>query len=593
MYEQVQLGFWDGAGIIGYFLLLLGIGFYFKKFSEKGIENYFLAGRNLPGWANGFSAAATAMNADVAPTYCGMAVISGVFIYWFFISRFGLALMIAAVLFAVFWHKLGLFTSPEFYEIRFRGKIATIMRSWIAFRSAFISIVAWTGAGLLGLHKILKPTLGWSQLTTFSIVIPIVIIYVFLSGYVGVVFSDVLQSIIIMISYLILCGAVLIDFNGPSGLFTSLVETHGQAVVRWHPPLQHELLGLVGIIAWTIGTAIGYGGDAAPMGAAMEGQRIFSSKSHRDASKMYVWALVILMALLTFLTLPALGAMVKWPGLYTGELNKETAFGLLIAHYMPPGILWLAIAGLTASIMSTIDSNLNFGSQVVVNDIYKRFIKTDKPERHYLFVGRLVIFLIMFLSLFVALQAKNVIDIAIFMLGLSSAELTANWAQWWWWRFNAQARVTASFGGPLIFILVKFVFLPALSSYWHILISIGLTTVAWFSVALLTDPDDQEILVEFYEKITPLGKWQPIAEKSNIGEIKHVSILKGIGVATLGMMAISSGAIMISQIYIGRWFFVLILLPILIILASISIKLYRKYIAKLEGRLQLADPEKD
>src|SRR6056297_3458324 len=234
MYEQVQLGFWDGAGIIGYLVLLLGMGFYFKKYSEKGIENYFLAGRDLPGWMNGFSAAATAMNADVAPTYCGMAVVSGVFIYWFFISRFGLALMIAAVLFAVFWHKLGLFTSPEFYEIRFSGKIATTMRSWIAFRSAFISIVAWTGAGLLGLHKILKPTLGWSQITTFGIVIPVVIIYVFLSGYVGVVFSDVIQTIIILISYIILCGAVLIDFNGPSGLFNALVETHGQSVVQWH-----------------------------------------------------------------------------------------------------------------------------------------------------------------------------------------------------------------------------------------------------------------------------------------------------------------------------------------------------------------------
>jgi len=586
MYEQVQLGFWDGAGIIGYLVLLLGMGFYFKKYSEKGIENYFLAGRNLPGWMNGFSAAATAMNADVAPTYCGMAVVSGVFIYWFFISRFGLALMIAAVLFAVFWHKLGLFTSPEFYEIRFSGKIATTMRSWIAFRSAFISIVAWTGAGLLGLHKILKPTLGWSQLTTFGIVIPVVIIYVFLSGYVGVVFSDVIQTIIILISYIILCGAVLIDFNGPSGLFNALVETHGQSVVQWHPPMHHELLGLTGIIAWTIGTAIGYGGDAAPMGGAMEGQRIFSSKSRREASKMYIWALIILMALLTFLTLPALGAMVRWPGLYTGEVNKETAFGLLIAHYMPPGILWLAIAGLAASIMSTIDSNLNFGSQVFVNDIYKRFIKSDKSDQHYLFVGRIVIFVIMLLALFVALRAKNVIDIAIFMLGISSAELTANWAQWWWWRFNAKARITASFGGPLIFILVKFIFFANLSAYWHVLISIGLTTVAWVTVALATSPDNEELLIKFYKRILPLGRWKPIADKAEVEKINPVSIWKGLGIALLGMLAISSGAILISQLYIGRWSLVKLLIPIVIILSVFAIKFYRAYMDKLEHRLK-------
>ena len=584
MLEQVHLADWDIVGIIAYLLVLLGIGFYFKKFSEKGIENFFLAGRRLPGWVNGVSAAATAMNADVAPTYCGMTVISGLFIYWFFISRFGLALMTAAVLFAVFWWRLKLFTSPEFYEIRFSGKLATAMRIWIAFRSAFISIVAWTGAGLLGLHKVLHPTLGWSQMTTFSIVIPVVLVYVFLSGYIGVVFSDVLQSLIVMLSYVVLCVAVLVDFGGPAGLYHSLVATFGTNVVRWFPPMNHEMLGLVGIIAWTVGTAIGYGGDAAPMGGAMEGQRIFSSKTAREASKMYIWALVVLFVMLSLLTMPALGAMVRWPGLHTGEINRELSFGLLISRYMPPGLLWLAIAGMAASIMSTIDSNLNFGSQVFVSDIYHRFLRPAATDRHYMLVGRIVIFVIMALSILVAVTATNVIDIAVFMLGLSSAELSANWAQWWWWRFNSKARIAASFGGPIIFVLVKYVFLSQAGAYWQVLISIGLTTLLWIAISLLTRPDDETTLLEFYRRARPLGFWGPIARKAGHPQQDGRPILQGFSIAFIGMLAVASGAMAAFHLFVGRWLFGGGAAIVSVLLTMLFRPLYRNFMNRLESR---------
>ena len=103
---------------------LIGMGLYFRKFAQAGLENYFLAGRKMPGWLTGVSYAATCMNADVAPTYCGLTVVCGVFICWWYISRFGLALMIGALLFAVFWRRLKIFTSPEFYEFRFAGPAA-------------------------------------------------------------------------------------------------------------------------------------------------------------------------------------------------------------------------------------------------------------------------------------------------------------------------------------------------------------------------------------------------------------------------------------------------------------------------------------
>ncbi len=584
MTESITLSRLDIAVVVLYMLVVLGIGLYFRKFSSTDIEHFFLAGRKLPGWMNGISYAVTCMNAEVAPAYCGMTVISGIFVCWWYFSRFGLALMIGAVLFAVFWRRLELFTAPEFYEVRYSGKVGTIMRSWVTIRSAFIAVVAWTGAGLLGMHKIVGTVFGWSRALTFSVVIPAILFYVLLSGYMGVVFTDVLQTVVLIIAGLVLCGAVLVDFGGPAGLYEALVSTHGSSVVSWHPPADHEMLGLLGILAWIIGTAIGYGGDVSPMAGAMEGQRILSCKNSREASRMYIWTEVMLFIMLLVVTLPALGAMVRWPGLYTGEINKETAYGLLIAHYLPHGLLGLAIVSMAASIMSTVDSNLNFGSQVFLSDIYRRFIRPGMSQAHYMNVGRAVMFVIMGLALIVASNAVNLIDIAVFMLGLSSAEISANWGQWWWWRFNGKARLAASLGGPVIFIVVKYLLFRSMGAYVHILISITVTTILWISIALLTKPDDEERLISFYRKASPLGFWGPIARKAGRTPEDRISIAKGLVLACIGTVAVATGILAASELFVGKWGIAGLFALVCVVAAGLFIPRFRRLLTSFEKR---------
>ena len=397
----------DYLVLAAYMASLVAVGFHYRKHAQKDLESYFLADRKMPGWLAGFSYAATCMNSDAITAYCGMTVISGIFICWWYISRFGLALMIGALLFAVFWRRLHIFTSPEFYEFRFVGAPALTMRSWVSIRSAFIAVVAWTGSGLLGIHKVLNPMLGWEKWETYLVVIPVLLLYVLLSGYVGVVVTDFIQSWVMIAAAFILMGAVWIDFGGPSGLYDSLVSQFGTSVVTWHPPSSHEYLGVIGIIAWTVGTAVGYGGDVAPMAGAMEGQRLLSCKNAREASKMYIWTAVVLFFLLAVTTMPALGAMCKWPGLHDGQINKELAYGMLLKEYLPAGLLGLAVSGLAAAIMSTVSSNLNFGAQVFLNDVYKRSIVPTAPMSHYMNVGRIVMFAIMGMAILVATVAEN------------------------------------------------------------------------------------------------------------------------------------------------------------------------------------------
>lgn len=565
LFDSTQLSWLDWSVLGLYFGGLLFLGFLLRKQSGDDLEGYFLAGRKLPGWLNGFSYAATCMNADVAPAYCGMTVVTGAFICWFYFARFGLALMIAALLFAGLWRRLNLRTSPEFYELRFSGSPALTMRSWVALRSALIALPAWTGAGLLGLHKISSPLLEWSMFTTLAVVIPVILFYVLASGYVGVVTSDFFQTLIIIGSSILLMIIVLVDFGGPTQLYAALEQSAGPEAASVFPPIGHEVLGLIAIAAWTMGTAIGYGGDAAPMAGAMEGQRILSCRNEREAAKMYVWTAVILFLLLATLTLPALAAMVHWPEVRTAE-QKELAYGMLMARYLPPGLLGLALSAVLASIMSTVSSNMNFGAQVLVNDVYQRSLVKKAPLQHYLLMGKLFSAGILMLGILVAIAATNVIQISIFMLGLSSAELTANWAQWWWWRFNGWARLTASLGGPVIFLLNKlFVFpnpwfeFPNLldfgphNDYMVIFVSMGMTLVAWVTVAWLTPPEPMSHLVDFYRRARPYGLWRPVAEAAGEPLPPKGRIAIGFAVAPFGTIMVATGILTLSLAYLGRW----------------------------------------
>jgi solute:Na+ symporter, SSS family len=580
--------FLDYSIVVLYLLALLGMGFYLRRFAAGSLENFFLAGRKMPGWANGVSYAATMINTDVAPAYCAWTVGTGVFVAWLYFSRFGLALMIGAILFAVFWRHLALFTSPEFYEIRFRGKVGTILRSWIAFRSAFIAIVAWTGAGLIGISKVVGPVLHWSKLETMLVIIPVLMTYVLMSGYLGVVATDVFQSAIIILGSVVLCVAVLVDFGGPSQLLGQLTQGLGDSVVGNIPPIDHAELGLIAIIAWTIGTSLGYGGDAAPMAGAVEGQRILSCKSPREASKMYIVSEFTLFAMLVIMTLPALGALAHQPALATASrADREMVFGQLLSQYMPAGLLGLQIAAMLAAVMSTVSSNLNFGAQVFVNDIYRRHLHKDGTEKHYLRVGRWTMVLIMGLGILVAWNAESLITLAVFMLGLSSAEYAANWAQWWWWRFNKWGRLTASFGGPLIFVLVKFVLFPDAGEYAHVLLAIFLTTLSWLLVTLLTRPDEEEALKEFYTRAKPFGLWGPVrrtVESAGI-QVVRFPILKGLGLALLGVSWVGCVILSLSDVYVGRFLAAGFLAVAGIAGGLLFLVLYRKYMDILEKQV--------
>jgi len=540
--------------IAAYMAVILFITIRSRRFAGKSLENYFLAGRNMPGWMTGISYAASMLSADSAVGYGGLVAVTGIYACWIYLSRFGLALFIGGVLFAVYWRRLNTFTTLEFYETRFEGMPGALMRFWLAFRTSLIAMVAWTGISLLALVKISHPVLGWSKTETLALALPLSLLYVLLSGYLGVVLSNLVQILVMVSGALILAWRVLFAAGGPAVLASHLTALSGAPLASF-PPASDAVFPVGACIAWLIGSSIGYGGDAAPMSGAVEGQRILSSRNAKEACRMYVVAEVVLFTLVWLVSVPCLAAAVMWPQLRNGGLDRELAYGMLMTRFLTPGLLGLVYVAMLGGIISVVGDNLNFGSQVLLNDIYRRYLVKHASERHYLIAGRASVFLILGLALVVVYKVIFVFDVAIFMVGLSAAEMSANWAQWWWWRFNGWGRVAASFGGGLFYICVALLW-PGLPWWNRMFLAMAVSTAVWIAATFLTAPERKELLVAFYRRAQPLGAWGPIERAAN--EPPQTTrggrpIFAGLSIAACGAAAVMAWIVGISKLYVGAF----------------------------------------
>lgn len=565
--------------VFAYSAVILYIAGRSRRFAGKNLENYFLAGRNMPGWMTGISYAASMVSADSAVGYGGLAVVTGVSVAWIYLSRFGLALFLGAMLFAVYWRRLNTFTTLEFYELRFEGLPGTWMRFWLAFRTSLIAMVAWTGISLLALVKISEPVLGWGKTETLALAIPLSVLYVWFSGYVGVVLSNLVQVSVLVVGSAVLAWRVLFAVGGPHQLASKL-SALDPSMLSIFPSAQSSIFPALACIAWLIGTSIGYGGDAAPMGGAVEGQRILSSRTPKEACKMYVVSEVTLFTLVWLLSVPCLAAAVFWPQLRSGQLDRELAYGLLMTRYLTPGLLGLVYVAMLGGIISVVGDNLNFGSQVLLNDIYRRHLVKHASERHYLLAGRFAIFVVLGLSLLVVYKVQFVFDVAVFMVGLSAAEMSANWAQWWWWRFNGWARVAASFGGGVCYLAIALLW-PKWAWWNRMFLSMGISSLLWIAVTLVTAPERNERLVAFFLRARPLGCWSPIrqlAGQSQPARKLRLPITAGLALACAGAIAVMAYITGISQLYVGRYNAGILLFAIVALAGALFLILSPRYI---------------
>jgi Na+/proline symporter len=303
-----------------------------------------------------------------------------------------------------------------------------------------------------------------------------------------------------------------------------------------------------------------------PGGGSYIAQRMLASKSERDALGAVLFFNVahyvlrpwpwILVALCSILVYPELADIQRaFPNLDPRLLGHDIAYPAML-KFLPAGFAGLMVGGLIAANSSTILTHLNWGASYLVHDFYRRFIRRDASEGHYVMAGRIVtILLFIASSLLVYLldTAKDTFDV-ILQIGAGTGLLYL--VRWFWWRVNAWCEIVAMTSSLLVSIALLIAARSGapLSAHAGLLVTVIVTTICWVAAAYLAPPTDRQTLIAFYRRVRPFGPgWEEIRREA--GELEAVDA-ENIPRALLGWfagcVAIWSGLFTIGTLLYGR-----------------------------------------
>jgi Na+/proline symporter len=252
---------------------------------------------------------------------------------------------------------------------------------------------------------------------------------------------------------------------------------------------------------------------AEPGGGGYVAQRIFSARDERHGLLSVLWFNIAHYALRPWpWILTALAAAALYPGLQ----HPESGYMLVATRFMPPALRGLLIAGFMAAFMSTIATQLNWGSSYLVEDFYRRFIRRDATEKHYVNVSRVATLLLVGASAYVSAQLVTIGQGWEAVLEVGAGTGGVYLLRWYWWRINAWSEISAmatALGMTLILHHWQFFSgsAPVLFAKTT-LATTAVTTVVWVVVTLLTPAEPEEILLRFYRKVRPhAAGWRHIA----------------------------------------------------------------------------------
>src|SRR6202521_3514914 len=339
----------DWAVILGYLLLMLMLGLFFRRRSGRTTEDYFASGRQVTWWLAGTSMVATTFAADTPLVVTGLVYTQGIagnWLWWSFLPSG----MMTVFLFARLWRRSGLLTDVQFAEMRYSGKPAAFLRGFRAIYLGLLMNCLILGWVTKAMTSIVSVTLGVSDRTALAVcvlfLIPFTGLYVALGGLWGVLWTDLFQfalkmSIVIGVAWYAVSAA-----GGMSSLLHRLAEMRAAAgpgagdATAFFPdfsrPWSEEGLWLLPVITFVVNIglqwwAFWYPG-AEPGGGGYIAQRIFSAKDEQDGLLAVLWFNVPHYALRPWpWILTALAAIVLYPGL----AHPETSYMMMVNDHVP------------------------------------------------------------------------------------------------------------------------------------------------------------------------------------------------------------------------------------------------------------------
>ena len=496
---------------------------FLGKRSSKNTTEFFASGRSVPWWLAGLSMVATTFSSDTPNLVANFVRTQGVAGNWQWWA-YTLTGVLTVFFYARMWRRSGVLTDLEFYELRYSGKAASAVRG---FRSVYLGLLfncVIMATVNLAACKIAAILFGFERWQTLLFVGVLNVVFATHSGLWGVLVIDMVQFFIKMSAVIAAAyfAVELPQVGGLSGLVDKLSRLHGPHGVHYLNMLPDftnnwDLAMAVFIIPITVQWWATWYPGAEPGGGSYIAQRMLASKSEKDALgstlffnvahyvlRPWPWILVGLASLIVYPELSDI--QTAFPHLDPKLLGHDIAFPAML-RFLPAGWMGLKQGGLVAANSSTILTHLNWGASYLVHDFYRRFVKPNAGERHYVAAGRVatIILFVASSSLVFALDTAQDSFNIILQIGAGTGLLYL--VRWFWWRVTAWCEIVAmvsSFGISIVFLILKKAG-SSIGTYEQLLITIACTTVLWVLTAYLGPRTDDVALVRFYRQVRPAG----------------------------------------------------------------------------------------
>ena len=503
----------DWAIVSAYFALSLAVGIWASKQAGEDTKSFFLAGRNMPWWLLGVSMVATTFSTDTPNLVTDLVRqngVSGNWVWWAFL----LTGMLTVFVYAKLWHRSGVLTDIEFYELRYSGKAAAFLRGFRALYLGLIFNVLVMGAVSLAAVKFGEIVLGWPGWLTLTIACSITLAYSTLGGLKAIIITDFVQFLLAMIGS-IWAMIYILGLEQIGGLSNLIAHANVVDKLALIPNLSDPDIWVpILLVPLAVQWWASYYPGSEPGGGGYIAQRMFSAKDEKNAVsatlffnvahyalRPWPWILIALSSLIVFPELSDIKA--AFPNLPADKLGHDVAYPAMLT-LLPSGLLGLVAASLIAAFMSTMSTQLNLGASYLVNDFYHRFIKPDASEKHLVNVGRLftIISIILGGGLGLFLTSAGQAFTLLLMIGAGTGMIYI--LRWFWWRINAYTEIVAMVSSLCIAFYFNFID-QGFEGWEKIVIGAILTTVVWVVATYFTPPEDDKTLQNFVKKVNPGG----------------------------------------------------------------------------------------
>ena len=562
----------DAGVVFLYFAVVVGLGFWYKKRASQSLDSYFLGGKRIH-WLL-LSMSGSVSNFDITGT---MWIVSILFVlgmksmwhHWmwgFLMGAFFLAYMGKWV------RRSGVMTAAEWMKTRFGDDTAgRLARTAYALMAVF-TLASFIGYAFQGIGKFAsvyipleslaaRVEIPWIQtlLTDHKaaflavVIISVTTLYVVLGGLFSVVVTDVIQTVVLTLSSLIIAGIAWSKLT-PDAL-RRLPSGFASLGVPWRIPefsgtanAQFEFFGAM-VIIWVLKGLLMNAGGPAQM---YDFQRFLAARNDRDAAKVGAsWSgfLLVRWAMAMGIALLALTGV-------AGVTDSESVMPLVLRDYLPLGLRGIVIAGLLAAFMSTFSSTVNSGASFIVRDIWQPYFRPRATEKQAVRFSYLATVLLVVLGLVIGFQSESIAEIWNWMMvTLGAGIIIPNVLRWYWWRMNGWGYALGTMGGMALSAVV--LFFDSMPAYVVFPLIVAASLLLSVLGSLVTSPVATGVLVCFYRSVRPFGLWRPIREAARLSVEERNSKTESVWVAVLnvllGMIAIAS-FYLFPMYLVGRWY---------------------------------------